>query len=86
MVLAPLVIGLGINTFTPKISREVGKYTPFLSVLLVSAICGTISGKEFMYLNDLTHISLCICMYTYLQTCVFTYVYSYIQLRMSGSY
>mmetsp|Transcript_17307 Transcript_17307/g.16649 ORF Transcript_17307/g.16649 Transcript_17307/m.16649 type:complete len:415 (-) Transcript_17307:10-1254(-) len=46
VVLAPLVIGLGINTFAPKISRNIGKYTPFLSVLLVSAICGTISASN----------------------------------------
>jgi BASS family bile acid:Na+ symporter len=46
VVLAPIVVGLGVNTFAPKISQKIAKYTPFLSVLLVSAICGTISASN----------------------------------------
>lgn len=45
VVLTPVLLGLGINTYAPKVSLSVSKYTPFLSVLLVSLICGTISGK-----------------------------------------
>ncbi len=46
VVLAPVLAGLAINTFAPKASQSVSRYTPILSVLLVSTICGTISASN----------------------------------------
>jgi BASS family bile acid:Na+ symporter len=46
VVLAPVIAGLGLNTFLPGLCREFSKYTPFLSVLLVSFICGTVAASN----------------------------------------
>ena len=46
VVLAPVLGGLAINTFAPKVSKAVSRYTPIFSVLLVSTICGTISASN----------------------------------------
>ena len=46
VVLTPILAGLTINTFAPQLSKTVSRYTPFLSVLLVSTICGTISASN----------------------------------------
>ena len=46
VVLAPVLAGLAINTFAPKVSQSVSRFTPILSVLLVSTICGTISASN----------------------------------------
>lgn len=46
VVLMPVVLGLGINTKFPKAAGKVSGYTPFLSVLLVSFICGSVSASN----------------------------------------
>ena len=46
VVLTPILAGLTINTVAPQLSKTVSRYTPFLSVLLVSTICGTISASN----------------------------------------
>lgn len=44
VVLLPVLAGLGLNTVNPKACKAVASSTPFLSVLLVAAICGCISA------------------------------------------
>ena len=44
VVLLPVAAGLAINTSKPKLAQAVAPYAPFMSVLLVSAICGCISA------------------------------------------
>lgn len=44
VVLLPVLAGLALNTARPKLSQAVASYTPFMGVLLVSAICGCISA------------------------------------------
>lgn len=46
VVLAPVALGLLINTKFPRTSSAVSKWTPFASVLFVSLICGTISAAN----------------------------------------
>ena len=46
VVLAPVIAGLGLNTYVPGLCKEVSKYTHFLSVLLVSMICGTVAASN----------------------------------------
>ena len=46
VVLAPVAMGLLINTKLPRLSTAVSKWTPFLSVLFVSLICGSISSAN----------------------------------------
>lgn len=46
VVLLPVFFGLLLNTKYPKTCQQVGKYTPFISVLLVSMICGTVSAAN----------------------------------------
>ena len=46
VVLAPVLAGLCLNSALPQLSQKIAKYTPFLSVLLVSMICGTVSATN----------------------------------------
>jgi BASS family bile acid:Na+ symporter len=46
VVLAPVALGLLINTKLPKLSSAVSEFTPFMSVLFVSLICGSISAAN----------------------------------------
>jgi len=46
VVLGPVVAGLSINTVAPVFTKKAGEFTPFLSVMLVSAICGCISAAN----------------------------------------
>jgi len=46
VVLLPVTAGLALNTFAPKACKAASTYTPFLSVLFVSAICGAISAAN----------------------------------------
>jgi BASS family bile acid:Na+ symporter len=46
VVLLPVTAGLALNSVAPKASKALAKYTPFLSVLFVSAICGAISAAN----------------------------------------
>jgi len=44
VVLAPVAIGLALNTKFPSQCKKVSVYTPFASVLSVAAICGTVAA------------------------------------------
>lgn len=46
VVLLPVLAGLSLNTRFPKLCGAVSYYTPFISVLLVALICGTISAQN----------------------------------------
>jgi len=44
VVLAPVLLGTLLNTKFPKATAKAAKFTPLLSVLLVSLICGAVSA------------------------------------------
>ncbi|KAJ1421007.1 bile acid:sodium symporter [Ochromonadaceae sp. CCMP2298] len=46
VVLLPVAVGLGLNTNFPVFCSRSAQYTPFLSVLLVALICGSISASN----------------------------------------
>ena len=46
VVLLPVLFGLSLNTFAPKFCASVSRFTPFLSVLLVASICGSIAASN----------------------------------------
>lgn len=46
VVLAPVLIGVFLNTTFPEESARASEYTPFMSVLLIALICGTISASN----------------------------------------
>jgi len=46
VVLLPVLSGIALNTVVPKLTKKVASVTPFLSVLLVAAICGSISAAN----------------------------------------
>ena len=46
VVLLPVLLGFVINSKAPSISEKVSKYTPFLCVILVALICGSISATN----------------------------------------
>ena len=45
VVIAPVVLGLGINTYLPTLSARVSAFTPLLCVILVALICGSVIGQ-----------------------------------------
>jgi BASS family bile acid:Na+ symporter len=45
VVIAPVVAGLLINTYLPKLSAQVSAFTPLLCVILVALICGSVIGQ-----------------------------------------
>ena len=85
VVLTPILAGLTINTVAPQLSKTVSRYTPFLSVLLVSTICGTISASNSAvkignpFANLSTHL---VC----LSACVSVADIPFISLYMSQVY
>lgn len=46
VVLVPVLAGLVINTKFPKSCRNISQITPFISVLCVAMICGTVSAAS----------------------------------------
>lgn len=46
VVLLPVVIGMILNQYFPKQSKEVSRYTPFASVVLVALICGGVVAQN----------------------------------------
>ena len=46
VVLLPVLFGLSLNTFAPKFCASVSRFTPFLSVLLVAGVCGTVAASN----------------------------------------
>ncbi|GKY94943.1 hypothetical protein MPSEU_000459200 [Mayamaea pseudoterrestris] len=45
VVLVPVVIGMLLNQLAPRLSRYMARWTPFLSVILVSLICGGVVAE-----------------------------------------
>ncbi len=46
VVLAPMLIGMTMNSNAPKLCQWISRFTPFASVLLVSLICGGIVAQN----------------------------------------
>jgi BASS family bile acid:Na+ symporter len=46
VVLGPVLIGMLLNAKLPKFSKNVSRFTPFSSVLLVAIICGGVMAKN----------------------------------------
>lgn len=46
VVLGPILLGVGLNFKFPNFCNKVSKLTPFLSVLLVALICGSVSASN----------------------------------------
>ena len=46
VVLAPVAAGILINSRFPSFSAAVSNWTPFLSVIFVALICGTVSAAN----------------------------------------
>lgn len=46
VVLAPVIAGLTLNTFSPKVCAKVSQYMSFPCVMLVAMICGTVSASN----------------------------------------
>lgn len=46
VVLLPLVVGMGLNYFTPKLVQRVLPVAPLTSVVLVALICASIIGQQ----------------------------------------
>ena len=46
VVLAPVVIGMLLNAKLPSLSKNVSRFTPFASVILVAIICGGVMAKN----------------------------------------
>lgn len=46
VVLAPIFVGVALNKKFPKQCQQVSKVSPFLSVMLVAMICGSVSAQN----------------------------------------
>jgi len=46
VVLLPVLFGLSLNTLLPKVCLSLSRFTPFLSVLLIASICGSIAAAN----------------------------------------
>ena len=46
VVLGPILLGVGLNFKFPQFCNKVSKLTPFISVLLVALICGSVSASN----------------------------------------
>lgn len=46
VVLGPVVIGMALNAKLPKFSKNISRFTPFSSVLLVATICGGVMATN----------------------------------------
>ena len=46
VVLGPVVIGMVLNSKLPNLSKNISRFTPFLSVLLVATICGGVMATN----------------------------------------
>jgi bile acid:Na+ symporter, BASS family len=46
VVLGPVVIGMTLNAKLPKLSKNISRFTPFSSVLLVAIICGGVMATN----------------------------------------
>jgi BASS family bile acid:Na+ symporter len=60
VVLLPVFLGLVFNTKLPKLCSKLSTITPFLSVLLVALICGSVSavnGNIFAKMNSFNLIA-----------------------------
>mmetsp|Transcript_8812 Transcript_8812/g.14667 ORF Transcript_8812/g.14667 Transcript_8812/m.14667 type:complete len:410 (-) Transcript_8812:855-2084(-) len=58
VVLLPVALGLLLNTNYPRVCTSVAGYTPFLSVLLVALICGSISASNSAIVNGVLSLKL----------------------------
>ncbi len=58
VVLLPVLLGLFINTNFSSLAAKVSQFTPFLSVLLVACICGSISSLNHSILQKINGIQL----------------------------
>jgi BASS family bile acid:Na+ symporter len=45
VVFLPVLLGMVMNAKAPKLSRTLSRFTPFLSVLIVSLICGGVVAQ-----------------------------------------
>lgn len=46
VVLAPIIVGMALNSKVPKLCQWVSRFTPFASVVLVSLICGGVVAQN----------------------------------------
>ena len=46
VVLGPVLIGMLLNAKLPALSKNISRFTPFVSVLLVAIICGGVMAKN----------------------------------------
>jgi len=54
VVLAPVAVGLTLNTTVPKLSKAVSPFTPLVSVLIVAMICGSVVASNAVTLSNAT--------------------------------
>ena len=52
VVLAPVLGGMVMNKYFPSVSKEVGRFAPSLSVILVALICGSVVSSSATLLNS----------------------------------
>jgi bile acid:Na+ symporter, BASS family len=52
VVLAPVLLGMLLNKTAPKLSRGLSRFTPFMSVVLVSLICGGVVAQTVPLLTS----------------------------------
>eukprot|EP01039_Chlorochromonas_danica_P005607 gene5607-6174_t len=58
VVLLPVLLGVGLNTALPNVSNKLASVTPFLSVILVALICGSVSAANSAVLTKMNSIRL----------------------------
>ena len=46
VVLGPVLLGMFLNAKTPRLAKELSRWTPFASVVLVSLICGGVVAQN----------------------------------------
>lgn len=58
VVLLPVLLGVGLNTALPNVANKLASITPFLSVILVALICGSVSAANSAVLTKMNSIRL----------------------------
>jgi bile acid:Na+ symporter, BASS family len=67
VVLFPVIFGLILNTRFPILCQQLSQITPFLSVLLVALICGSVSAANshvLVHANGLKLLGAVLCLHT----------------------